>query len=517
MKRNIVRGLGLLSFVWLFGTSLYAQVLSPAGLEMLKQQKFWLHSQNAAGTVFDDTRNYSNVNIGYGIEEGDFHRPQEGENIKSLNVGSEGFLSLKDVYVWGKFSFEQKNVNNAGYNASITDPFRGMPYYVVDLHKSKWRNQYYDLEFRVGTPIYWSKIAFGLQGAYTASIATKQRDPRVDTRFYTLDLIPSITYSIAEKHKLGLTFEYASIKEDSRMSNANNYVDQDYYELYGLGVAVRGIGSGRTTNYFGHKLGAGLQYNYITSRVNLLFEGTYTAKVENVEVSFDDPKKDASVKDQSIQANVSIYNKGNRYSHYFKTGYYFNHIDGIQYVSQRDNSESQKGWMDLFKSIRSTYRLHVVSANYSLYKNMGEEYSWKLDASMMYKKYQDEYLLPNSTKRAENLYFGLCGKKNVALSDLMNNRLLLSISAGYNKSLSGGYYYGGSHADYITVTQIEKLDNNYLTSNYYQIGANITYSQKYRTDKKANIFAKAGYDYVKTNDYNFDHRSHLTFSIGANF
>ena len=33
------------------------------------------------------------------------------------------------------------------------------------------------------------------------------------------------------------------------MSNVNSYVDQDYYILYGLGTAIKGIGSGVTSNY----------------------------------------------------------------------------------------------------------------------------------------------------------------------------------------------------------------------------------------------------------------------------
>ena len=81
-------------------------------------------------------------------------------------------------------------------------------------------------------------MAFGIEGTYQASLAAKQRDPRVDTRFYNLELKPGVTYAINPRHRVGANFIYASIKEDSRMSNSDSYTDQDYYELYGLGVAV---------------------------------------------------------------------------------------------------------------------------------------------------------------------------------------------------------------------------------------------------------------------------------------
>ncbi len=517
MKRNIVKGLGILSLICFSVTPLHAQGFSPAAIELLKQQKLWFHSQNAAGTVFDDTRDYSNVQLGYNIENGNFHRPQEGEENKTLSVYSEGFLNLKDTYVWGEFAFEQKNVHEAGYNASITDPFRGMPYYVVDSHHSNWRNQYYNLKFRAATPLYGNKVALGLEGTYMASIAAKQRDPRVDTRFYTLELVPGITYAINSRHRLGLNLEYASIKEDSRMSNSDAYTDQDYYELYGLGVAVKGIGSGRTTNYYGDRVGAGLQYNYSTRRINLLFEGNYTQKVENVDISFEVPKKDASVKEQIAQAALSLYATGTRFSHFIKAGYGYRYADGIQYVSQRDNSESQSGWMDLYHSIRSTYQLQTASVNYSLIRNKGDEYGWKIDTDVLYRKHNDEYLLPNSTKESENVYVNLCGKKNFFLGNKLNKRLLITAGAGYNKNLSGSYRYGGVHADYLTVTELETSGENFLTSEYYKVGIGATYSQQYSADKKTTLFAKAGFDYAKTSDYDFDHRSYVSFCVGVNF
>ena len=36
---------------------------------------------------------------------------------------------------------------------------------------------------------------------YVATLAAKQRDPRVDTRFYTLELTPGITYRLNNSHK----------------------------------------------------------------------------------------------------------------------------------------------------------------------------------------------------------------------------------------------------------------------------------------------------------------------------
>ena len=216
-----------------------AQGVSPAAMEQLKMQRLWLNSQNAAGMVFDDATNFSNLHVDYNQENGNFHRPQEGEKTTGIGVSSEGFMKMKNALVWGAFSFMQRNLTDAGYNASITDPFRGMPYYIIDEHLSNWRNQHYDLRFRASTPLINNRWAFGLEGIYQASLAAKQRDPRVDTRFYTLKVVPGVTYQMNGHNRLGLSLRYESIKEDSRMENENSDIDQNYYILYGLGTAVK--------------------------------------------------------------------------------------------------------------------------------------------------------------------------------------------------------------------------------------------------------------------------------------
>ena len=460
-----------------------AQGFSPAAMEQLKVQRLWAHSQNAAGMVFDDVQNYSNVILGYDLQDGNYCRPQEGQKETVVGVSSEGFINLKNAYVWGVFNFAQKNMTDAGYNASIADPFRGMPYYIADQHLSKWRNQYYDLKFR----------------------------------FYTLELTPGITYRLNDSQKFGASFKYSSIKEDSRMSNVNVYVDQDYYILYGLGTAIKGIGSGVTSNYIGDRFGGAIQYNFSTPSFNLLFENSYDIKAETVQQSYTTPKKTASVKDKTARISLTMVQEGKDYTNYVKTTYTNRNIDGIQYISQRDNSESQSGWLDLYNNIRATYKTQTSSLNYALSRNRGNEYSWKVELDVNYIKQDDEYLMPNSVQNAENLSLGLGGKKNLVLGNSMNRRLLIDIHAAYNHNLGGRYVYGGSHADYLTVTELQQGVTNYYTCDFYRIGGSVTYSQQVKDSKRMNLFAKVAFDRVNTSDYDYDGRTYLSVSLGCNF
>lgn len=495
-----------------------AQGLSAAGMEQLKTQRLWAQSANAAGMVFDDTSNYSDLNLGYNWQKGDFQRPQDGAKETSFNVSSEGFINLKNAYVWGAFSFTEKNMTDAGYNASITDPYRGMPYYVVDSHLSNWRNQYYNLQFRAATPLLWNRWAFGIEGTYAASIAAKQRDPRVDSRCYTLELIPGVTYQLSEQHKLGFSFKYTSLKEDSRMDREDSNTDHDYYIMYGLGVAVKGIGTGRTADYYGDRFGGALQYNYSTSGLNLLLEAAYDVKAETVTQNYlSTPKKDAAVKDKNARLTALLHQQGEKFSHFLKADYNYRHIDGIQYLSQRDNTEAAEGWIELYSSIRSTYETQAINLDYAFSKNRGTEYNWKLNLIANYTKQADEYLLPNSVKNIENLQLSLFAKKNFVVGKEMNRRLLLDVHATYKQNLSGEYVYGGTHADYLTVTELETRDCNYLMSDYWRLGASLTYSQQVKKAQKMNLFAKAAVDCMTTSDYEFNDRTYVSFSLGCNF
>ena len=494
-----------------------AQGFSPAAMEQLKMQRLWLNSQNASGMVFDDATAFSNVHANYNLQNGNFHRPQEGKKESTIGVSSEGFMNLKNALVWGSFSFQQKNLTDAGYNASITDPFRGMPYYIIDEHQSNWRNQYYDLRFRASTPLMNNRWALGVEGIYQASLAAKQRDPRVDTRFYTLKIVPGISYQMNDAHRIGLSLRYESIKEDSRMENENSDVDQKYYILYGLGTAVQGIGSGRVTNYYGDRIGGALQYNFQSPTWNVLLEGSYDIRSEIVEQSFTSPKKDAGVKEKTLRFSGTAYQQGENYSHYLKASYTNRQMEGIQYISKYDNTESLDGWEVLYKSIRSTYDTQIASLDYALMRNCGNEYNWKLEAGIAYGKQNDEYILPNSWKNSENIFVNLGGKKNFVVGSKMNNRLLLDIHVAYKKNLSGEYRYGGSHADYLSVTGLETADANYLNSDWNRIGASLTYSQLVKADSKTNFFVKAAFDRVGTKDFNFDNRNYFSFSAGCNF
>lgn len=515
--RLSVRNSVITIFVITVINCLHAQVKnSPAAFELYQSKKLWHNTNNAAGSLIDNPFNYSVLSAGYNFYSGDFHRPQQGDNGSEAYVKSEGALKLKGFYAWGAFSYTHENLDGAAFNASLIDPYRGMPYIVADTNKSEWLKQHYDLRFRISS-IPSGKFTYGLGGIYKASIGAKQRDVRTQNLFYYFNLQPGITYSLNKKNYLGLNGEYYGIKEEANNSNVNTYIDQQYYELYGLGTAVQGIGSGRTTNYIGSAFGGNFQYNFIGNKINMLAEAGYTSKTEDVEISFSVPKKDASVKDKLINAKILLTAGTKDFTHFFTAQFLDRKIDGIQNVTKFDNSINQRKWVIISSDVRSKYNTMTAIVKYDLVKERSDEYSWKSGLGAKYESIDDKYLIPASYKKATNVTINVYGKKNVFISENLVKRLLIGLDLSYNQNLSGEYKYTGQHKDYPVVNDLENADLQYLMANYQSAEVSAVYSQKLNNTNKANLFFKLNFKYVNTTDFSFNNRYYGQVSIGSNF
>ncbi|MBV7533078.1 DUF6850 family outer membrane beta-barrel protein [Chitinophaga sp. sic0106] len=489
---------------------------TPASYELRQQRSLWEQSGNPAGLKLDRPYQFSTLKAGYEGYDGDFRRPQEGASGNRQLVETAGGVFLDSFYLSGKFSYRREQVKDAKFNASIIDPFRGMPYIIADLNPSDWIQQHYNLQFQVASPTY-GRWSWGLGGSYNASSGAKQRDIRTENYYYAITVTPGVVYSISPKHHVGLNATYKNTKEEASMKNVNTYVDQVYYELFGLGTAVSQLGSGRTNNYEGDSWGGGLQYQY-KGNVTLLANLNYLVEAEDLIISFTTPRDGGSVLRKLWQAGIGLQKESDKLLHTLQAQYYNRHIDGIQYVTQRDNSSAQQGWVTLAKYIRSTYKTQELGLNYSITGKKGhDDYSWKADFAALYSKLNDEYILPHSWKNTENVYFQVGGKKNFSLGGDRESRLLVGLRAGYNRNLNGSYQYNGQHPEYPTVTELETNDYRYLASDFVRFELPLTYSLHIGKDNKRVLFVNAYGRYTKANSFDFNNRYTYGGSVGVNF
>jgi hypothetical protein len=490
---------------------------TPAAYEQMKQKSQWMQTTNAAGLLLDNPVDYTEVSASYDSYKGNFHRPQQGESGNGVAFGVEGAVKLKKFYTWGKFTYTRSTAEDVQYNAAVIDPFRGMPYLVADTNKSEWRYQVYDLAFRVATPQTAGNLSFGLEGAYQVISGAKQRDIRAENYFYLIRVRPGMVYSVNDRHYVGINLDYYNKKEESNLSNVNTDYSQEYYVLYGLGAATRGLGSGQTTNYEGNSVGGGLQYNF-RGAFNLLLSSTYNYEVEDAGVSFTEPREAFTIKGRIWDSKLQLSKAYERLTHFAEAGFTNREADGIEYVTVYDNTEAQEGYVTLHSDIRSKYTTRLARFDYDLTIGEEAEYDWKLGAGVRYNLKKDRYLAPWSGKEAENIAFQVRAKKNFKLSGSeLSKRILLAADYSLSNNLSGFYEYNGTHPEYLVVTKLERVDANYLNAGYSSFGGALTYSQKLKMNLLANLFVKADYRFVKADGNGFDDRQFIKISVGCNF
>ena len=234
-------------------------------------------------------------------------------------------------------------------------------------------------------------------------------------------------------------------------------------------------------------------------------------------VSFTSPHDEGTVVDRIWNSRLQMHTTGEQQTHYFDIELVSAHIDGIQYITEFDNTESFKGYVTLHKNIRSVYERRSIAGEYKWTQNQRDEYRRLLGLKAGITTLNDRYILPLSEKSARNIFAEVEVKRNFSFSNELSQRLLVGLSFLINKNLSGAYSYGGTHPEYIVVGGLEKHDTNYLMSDYGSIHASMIYSQKINKKRPANLFLRADARLVKTKSFDFNHRNRFEISLGANF
>ena len=151
--------------------------------------------------------------------------------------------------------------------------------------------------------------------------------------------------------------------------------------------------------------------------------------------------------------------------------------------------------------------------NYELYFKEDAGYKWKAGLDVQYSNKFDQYLLPASSLKAENLFANIYVKENVKLTG--KSSLLVGLNLGYNANLEGEYTYSGSYSDSDTVKEMYANDIKYMSSNYIKYGAEITFSTL--VSKATSLFVKVNSQSYSPGDKMFDNRVYTDFSVGITF
>lgn len=489
--------------------------------EVDRQFGNWRHTGNAAGLLVDQPAHLSALQAGYSSEVGDFKRPQEARRSSQADVSTLGNIYLGDLYIQGHFGYARHDRRNAEYNASMIDPFRGMPYLVADTNASNWVNEHYRLGFELAFPVKDNRMQFGLAMDYRSSSGAKQRDVRALNRFYALHVSPGVVYQIAPQHRIGANLSYRNHKEEATNRSVNNEIDQGYFSLYGLGHSVARLGyenltTSRQTNYEADRIGAGLQYGF-EGAWSVLLSGNYEVGAEDVHIGFMDTRPEGTLLQDDWTLILALRRSRKHWKHIIDAKGYWSNAKGSEYINEFVPGLDSDGYSNRYSSVRSTYDRSSIGASYELIKMDGKQYSYRAKGKLAYGKAEDRYLIPTSTFAFEEMLYGASFEKAFSLGRTARSLVSVGVSMDYRQSLNADYYYGGSLPNSLPVTDLMVRETNYFASDFLTIGVPIVYSFELSSARESSLFIKTNGFYQRADQTFFDRRKGLSVSLGATF
>lgn len=489
--------------------------LDPANVFFNDQRRLWQHTGNGAGLLLDTILQYSTLRVGHHVYSGNYHRPQQPNSGNGQFLSTRGNINMGKFYVEGGFEYARENLNQVGFNAAIIDPYRGMPYIVADTNRSDWRNQHYALDFKIASPRYQNHWSLGLEGRYNASSGAKQRDIRTENYYYGLYLSPSIMYHHG-RHHVGTSFIFQDTKEESVQSLVNVYVDQQYYNLMGLGHAVSALGGRGLYNYQNQSRGLGLHYEY-SGTVRATLSASYRWEAEDVHSSYTNPMPVGTVARKILSVSSSFLKDNKNALQRLDASFWHRNMNGIEYVVKRVNLENHNYWDVLSRDVRSTYSASIAAMNYTFLKKSDIAYDWKFNAGLQYQRTDDHYIIPGSTKKTEMLLYQFATARQLSLSRRWGQVLMLGFEASYRQHFAADYLYKGNFADYPTVGQLEEADIDWFRTNALTWQLPIRYSRRINENTGPYLYIQAEGTLIKPSGNLYTDRKGCKFTLGLNF
>ncbi len=495
-----------------------SSVVRQPEIEMNLSRALWFGSNNVAGMSVTPVEKYSILDLGFQMESGNFKLAQEGEKESVVGFNTNGATAVGKTYLWGNFDYRNIVEKETKFLTNIFDPERDMPYYVADGVASKFKKQSYDLGVKVAFPQMWDFLTAGCELQYNTNTGAKQRDPRSVTYYLTVKAAPSLVFELSETSNLGLSFNYEYLYERSTFNRSDTEIDYPVYIMRGLGNYTSDVVSGSvgvgTFFYKGNRIGGGVQYGFNNGNgFSALVDADYSYKVEN---AFQNPTKKqtmGSTVQNRWNVSAQLLKENDAAMHKLTVKFADRNTDGIEYIQELDSSFEVAEWITLAKYVRSKYSYKTADVNYELYLKEGAGYKWKAGLDVQYSNKFDQYLLPESSLKAENLFVNIYVKENVNLTG--KSSLLAGLNLGYNANLEGEYTYSGSYSDSDTVKEMYANDIKYMSSNYIKYGAEITFSTL--VSKATSLFVKADCQYYAPKGDDFSNRVYTGVSLGITF
>lgn len=209
-----------------------SMVVSLGQLDMYQMQNRWgfaAASTQAANSWY----NFGWLQVGTQWANGAYHRTQEAKSSTHVDAKAQGGVMLGKYRVFGSIDLRQHWNRGVNY-ALMMEPLRDMPYQLADSTGGDWKQQQYQLQARIISPLYGKHFSWAADMKLEVGRGAKNTDPRPQDNTNRIEATPSITWH-NRVLQTSLYGGYYRTRERTELMLYNSSEPQKLYLMKGLG------------------------------------------------------------------------------------------------------------------------------------------------------------------------------------------------------------------------------------------------------------------------------------------
>lgn len=469
----------LFCFSILFSSSVFSQEENTL-FDKIKQnhsEKQFYNSvfKNPALMPYFGKYQFSTVKATYSNSKDEAFLIQKPLKENSTGITASSFYPVDSVHtLWGSAGYKNTNQKSIRWNESI-DYNLIYPYFTADSVGGNLKSENYS--FLGGYAKSYKKSDFGAVLSYNATLASRDRDPRVENTSSNLQIKIGSNFKNRANRSIGVYAGFQKYTQENNISFFSGISNPVVYHLNGLGFfnnLLRGTNLKAFYDGIGYSFGLQLKPTknndvWLAVSVNQLTIDKFLVETLSTQIS--------SVKNRDVDVDlVKLFP-----------------VDKSTYGIKFSYKQTTKTGVESVISARSGAGLSIIARNenYNLINNVFElsglyykennQYLFNVSPYINYQKYQEDYVLIRSYQYFDNLNVGL---KSNYLKAMNNTVFSCSLNANYKSVLDNKSLLRNDSE--VSLSEMLAYNNTILSREVMNI--NTALKIDYKIDSRLNSF-----------------------------
>lgn len=427
---------------------------------------------------------------------------QKPTKENSVSVSTSSFYPLDSTQtLWGNASYKNSNQNDIRWNESIDHDLL-YPYFTADSIGGNLKNEKYS--FLGGYAKSYKKSDFGGVFSYNATLASRDRDPRVEDIGSDLNIKIGVNFRNSTNRSIGFYTGFQKYTQENNLTFFSEISRPPIYHFNGLGYynnQLKGTYLKAFYDAIGYNFGVQLKPTkkddfWVTADFNQLRIDKFLVETLSTQI--------ASLQNQSIAVDAVKLFPSQKNTYGVKLSYKKAEKTGAESVI---SARSGIGLAIIAQNENYNLRDNIFELSGLFYRN-NNQYLLNVSPYANYQKYQEDYVLIRSYQYFDNLNVGL--KSNYVKN--ISNRTIFSgaINANYKLVLDNKSLFRNDSE--VSLSNMLRHNNAILGANTFSVSTRLKIN--YQLNPKLNFFFEVQGDLASISNQ----ANHLfSISTGINF